>query len=177
MSEWKPGAAHVSTQKAEQKKWGAGQDSPPRKSKPGTKIVDPLVRFKELYELDELTACHVWHKPEDDKGRVLFFDGERQVDARMFAFVAYNKIIPEGRLYATCASKHGEYVCVNPLHLAARVKRTRKQSAFTVEEVQDIRRRYRAGQTIREISKSYPDAADKSVYNAAVGRTYEWVTE
>jgi hypothetical protein len=53
---------------------------------------------------------------------------------------------------------------------------TRKQAAFTAEQVREIRERFRDGERIYIIAKDY-EASEKSVDNVARGITYTWVTD
>jgi hypothetical protein len=142
----------------------------------GRREIDAELRFEKLYDVDETLGCFVWKRAPGSRGRVLFFNGTKQVDARVFAWEMQNKFAVPGPIRNTCAARKGKYICVNPAHMTHRSVETRKQAAFTAEQVREIRERFRDGERIYIIAKDY-EASEKSVDNVARGITYTWVTD
>lgn len=150
-----------------------------RASNKGRTAVDPETRFEKGYTVDHLSGCHVWKTSPDARGRVNFFDGKIVLDPRAYLWREVTGQLPETNMRNTCRAKKNGYICVNIDHIIPRGmlrqdKPTRR--TLSIEDVQDIRKRYNAGESCVAIAKDYP-VSEAAVYKAAKGITYSWVTD
>jgi hypothetical protein len=140
----------------------------------GRPAVDALERWREKYVVRRRSGCFAWKMKLNKIGRGTFFDGRVSRDAQQYAWFLQYGEYPEKQVVSICSTP----CCVNPDHLREKEppKSRRKQSAFSKEDVQSIRRRFDAGEMVIVIAKDYP-TSEKAVYMAANRKSYTWVPE
>lgn len=141
----------------------------------GKTAVSPEERWKSKIATRPELDCQLWKGKHNKYNRSTFYAGRVQWDTMDYAWFLHYGESPGYPLERICGNKR----CVYWAHLREKkqTKSTRQQVSLDKESVIEIRRRYRAGEKIKMIAKEWPEASEQSVYLAAVGKTYKWVTD